>query len=184
MQREIIHITRVMTIIALFMGLVFFVLGLSFGKGTLIASIFALSLIVANVPEGLLPTITLSLSLASQRMARRQALIKNLDSVETLGSATVICTDKTGTLTRNEMTAKSILLAGGEEVTISGEGYRERCRPARSPAHRQPPELPRQHRPGCPARRSDRTRPGCGGPQKRACIADPDGKNPRKHLHQ
>ncbi|OGQ95642.1 MAG: ATPase [Deltaproteobacteria bacterium RIFOXYD12_FULL_57_12] len=125
MQREIIHITRVMTIIALFMGLVFFVLGLSFGKGTLIASIFALSLIVANVPEGLLPTITLSLSLASQRMARRQALIKNLDSVETLGSATVICTDKTGTLTRNEMTAKSILLAGGEEVTISGEGYRE-----------------------------------------------------------
>jgi sodium/potassium-transporting ATPase subunit alpha len=68
------------------------------------ASIFALSLIVSNVPEGLLPTITLSLSLASQRMAKRNALIKNLDSVETLGSASVICTDKTGTLTRNEMT--------------------------------------------------------------------------------
>ncbi|MBU0481058.1 MAG: cation-transporting P-type ATPase [Proteobacteria bacterium] len=125
MQREIIHITRILTIIALLMGLVFFALGLFSGKGPLLASIFALSLIVANVPEGLLPTITLSLSLASQRMARRNALIKNLDSVETLGSATVICTDKTGTLTRNEMTLKEIRLAGGELVKVSGEGYRE-----------------------------------------------------------
>jgi len=125
MQREIIHITRILTVIALLMGCVFFALGLFSGKGALMASIFALSLIVANVPEGLLPTITLSLSLASQRMARRNALIKNLDSVETLGSATVICTDKTGTLTRNEMTLKLLWLAGGEEVRISGEGYRE-----------------------------------------------------------
>jgi len=125
MQREIINITRILTLIALLMGCVFFSLGLFSGKGVLLASIFALSLIVANVPEGLLPTITLSLSLASQRMARRQALIKNLDSVETLGSATVICTDKTGTLTRNEMTVKAIWLTGEEEITITGEGYRE-----------------------------------------------------------
>ena len=125
MQREIIRITRILTVIALIMGLVFFVLGLFSAKGTLMASIFALSLIVANVPEGLLPTITLSLSLASQRMAKRNALIKNLDSVETLGSASVICTDKTGTLTRNEMTVRSIWLTGGELVNISGEGYRE-----------------------------------------------------------
>ncbi|MGW8287379.1 MAG: cation-translocating P-type ATPase [Desulfobulbales bacterium] len=125
MQREIIRITRILTIIALIMGLVFFVLGLFSAKGALMASIFALSLIVANVPEGLLPTITLSLSLASQRMAKRNALIKNLDSVETLGSASVICTDKTGTLTRNEMTVRSIWLTGGELISISGEGYRE-----------------------------------------------------------
>ncbi|MDO8948103.1 MAG: cation-transporting P-type ATPase [Desulfocapsaceae bacterium] len=125
MQREIIHITRILTVIALLMGCVFFALGFFSGKGILMASIFALSLIVANVPEGLLPTITLSLSLASQRMARRNALIKNLDSVETLGRATVICTDKTGTLTRNEMTLKLIWLAGGEDVNILGEGYRE-----------------------------------------------------------
>ncbi len=125
MQREIIRITRILTVIALIMGLVFFVLGLFSAKGALMASIFALSLIVANVPEGLLPTITLSLSLASQRMAKRNALIKNLDSVETLGSASVICTDKTGTLTRNEMTMRSIWLTGGELVNISGEGYRE-----------------------------------------------------------
>jgi sodium/potassium-transporting ATPase subunit alpha len=125
MQREIIHITKILTIIAVLMGCVFFALGLFSGKGALTASIFALSLIVANVPEGLMPTITLSLSLASQRMARRNALIKNLDSVETLGSATVICTDKTGTLTRNEMTLKLLWLAGGEKVSVGGEGYRE-----------------------------------------------------------
>lgn len=123
MQKEIVRITQILTIIAIFMGIIFFVLGLFSDKGVLIASIFALSLIVANVPEGLLPTITLSLSLASQRMAKRNALIKNLDSVETLGSATVICTDKTGTLTRNEMSLKHIFLSGGEVINISGEGY-------------------------------------------------------------
>lgn len=123
MQKEIISITKILTIIAIFMGIIFFALGLFSDKGVLIASIFALSLIVANVPEGLLPTITLSLSLASQRMAKRNALIKNLDSVETLGSATVICTDKTGTLTKNEMTLKHIYLSSGESVNISGDGY-------------------------------------------------------------
>ena len=125
MQREIIHITRILTLIALLMGVFFFALGLFSGKGIMPASTFAIALIVANVPEGLLPTIALSLSLASQRMARRNALIKNLDSVETLGSVTVICTDKTGTLTRNEMTVKHLWLVGGEQIAISGEGYRE-----------------------------------------------------------
>lgn len=123
MQKEVIHITHILTVIALAMGLIFFLLGLFSDQSLLMAAIFALSLIVANVPEGLLPTITLSLSLASQRIAQRNALIKNLDSVQTLGSVTVICTDKTGTLTRNEMTLKELTLSGGEEVTISGEGY-------------------------------------------------------------
>ena len=125
MQKEIIRITRILTVIAVAMGIVFFFLGLFSDKGVLLASIFALSLIVANVPEGMLPTITLALSMASQRMARRNALIKNLDSVQTLGSATVICTDKTGTLTRNEMTLKELYLCGGERVVLSGEGYFE-----------------------------------------------------------
>ena len=123
MQKEVIRITHILTIIALAMGVVFFALGIFSDQNLLMAAIFALSLIVANVPEGMLPTITLSLSLASQRMAKRNALIKNLDSVQTLGSATVICTDKTGTLTRNEMTLKELMLSGGELVTISGEGY-------------------------------------------------------------
>lgn len=123
MQKEIIRITRILTIIALIMGVLFFVLGFFSDKGILLSAIFALSLIVANVPEGLLPTITLSLSRASQRMARRQALVKNLDSVETLGSTSVICTDKTGTLTRNEMTLKKAFLPTGEEIEFSGDGY-------------------------------------------------------------
>ncbi|KQC05591.1 MAG: ATPase [Methanoculleus sp. SDB] len=123
MQQEIIRITRILTAAALLVGAVFFVLGFVSGRGFFISAIFALSLIVANVPEGMLPTITLSLSLASQHMARRNALIKNLDSVQTLGSATVICSDKTGTITRNEMTLKELYLAGGEVVSVSGEGY-------------------------------------------------------------
>lgn len=123
MQLEIIRITRILTLAALLVGGVFFLLGILSGQGFLIAAIFALSLIVANVPEGMLPTITLSLSLASQNMARRNALIKNLDSVQTLGSATVICTDKTGTITRNEMTLKEIYLASGDAVSVTGDGY-------------------------------------------------------------
>ncbi len=124
-QKEIMRITHILTIIAILMGIVFFALGLMSEKGFLMASIFALSLIVANVPEGMLPTITLALSMASQRMARRNALIKNLDSVQTLGSATVICTDKTGTLTKNEMTAKALYLSSGEHIEITGSGYFE-----------------------------------------------------------
>ncbi|PLA73494.1 ATPase, partial [Hydrogenovibrio sp. SC-1] len=124
-EKEIRHMTSVLTLLALAAGVVFFLLGWFSERGVLISAIFALSLIVANVPEGLLPTITLSLSLASQRMAKRQALIKNLNSVETLGSATVICTDKTGTLTKNEMTAKMIYLADGSTVSITGGGYLE-----------------------------------------------------------
>ena len=125
MQLEIVRITRILTLAALLVGGVFFVLGVVSGQGWLVAAIFALSLIVANVPEGMLPTITLSLSLASRNMAKRNALIKNLDSAQTLGSATVICTDKTGTITRNEMTVKEIRLAGGEAISVSGEGYFE-----------------------------------------------------------
>jgi sodium/potassium-transporting ATPase subunit alpha len=123
MEIEIGRITRILTFAALIVGGIFFILGYLSGRGLLIAAIFALSLIVANVPEGMLPTITLSLSIASRNMAARNALIKNLDAVQTLGSATVICTDKTGTLTRNEMTLREMYLTSGEEITVTGEGY-------------------------------------------------------------
>jgi sodium/potassium-transporting ATPase subunit alpha len=122
-QKEVSRIVHIFTIIALTMGIVFLILGIFSDQTFLMAAIFALSLIVANIPEGLLPTITLSLSLASQRMAKRNALIKNLDSVQTLGSVTVICTDKTGTLTRNEMTLKEITLSGGENIILNKDGY-------------------------------------------------------------
>jgi P-type E1-E2 ATPase len=83
--------------------------------------VFFIGLFVANVPEGLLPTVTLSLAMGVQRMAKRHALVKNLPSVETLGCTTVICCDKTGTLTQNLMMATEIAI-DGKVVQVSGIG--------------------------------------------------------------
>jgi sodium/potassium-transporting ATPase subunit alpha len=103
LQKETIKVTRVLAVISLAMGTAFFTIGLWTGLGFWISTIFGIGIIVANVPEGLLPTVTLALAMSSQRMAKRNALIKHLPSVETLGCTTVICTDKTGTLTENRM---------------------------------------------------------------------------------
>ena len=103
LQKEIITVTRIVAAISLAMGGLFFTVGLWAGLGFWISAIFGIGIIVANVPEGLLPTVTLALAMSSQRMAKRNALIKHLPSVETLGCTTVICTDKTGTLTENRM---------------------------------------------------------------------------------
>jgi sodium/potassium-transporting ATPase subunit alpha len=103
LQREITKITRIVAVIATAMGVVFFGVGFLAGRTFWANFLFAVGIIVANVPEGLLPTVTLALAMGSQRMAKRNALIKTLTSVETLGSVTVICTDKTGTLTQNRM---------------------------------------------------------------------------------
>ncbi len=123
LQREIRTVTRVISAVAVGAGAVFFVLAAFLAHMGLTESfLFALGMIVAFVPEGLLPTVTLSLAMGMRRMAQRNALVKRLSCVETLGCATVICTDKTGTITENEMTVRHIRLAGGT-YAVTGAGY-------------------------------------------------------------
>lgn len=123
LQKELGRVTRRVTVLAVSIGAFFFIAAIFFAKISLAESfIFAMGMIVAFVPEGMLPTVTLSLAMGVQRMARRHALIKKLSSVETLGSTSVICTDKTGTLTQNEMTVRNIWL-GGKSLTVNGVGY-------------------------------------------------------------
>jgi len=123
LQQQLGRTTWIIAAIAITEGIAFFLLGLLAIRLPLAAVlIFAVGVITANVPEGLLPTLTLSLAVATQRMARRRALVKKLSSVETLGSTTVICTDKTGTLTQNEMTVRS-LWAAGTSYDVTGVGY-------------------------------------------------------------
>jgi magnesium-transporting ATPase (P-type) len=123
LQKELESVTRVVTLLAFAIGLVFFVVGTMLGGlSTVSAFLFAIGIIVANVPEGLLPTLTLSLALGVRRMAGRKALVKRLSSVETLGATTVILTDKTGTITENEMTVRQ-LWTSGFDYRVSGTGY-------------------------------------------------------------
>ncbi len=112
LQREIAHLSRVIGLMALGIGVVFFFIGQSLHLGPWQNLIFAIGIIVANVPEGLLPTVTLALAMAAQRMAKRNALIRRLPAVEALGEATVICTDKTGTLTQNRMEVRQVYVDG------------------------------------------------------------------------
>jgi calcium-translocating P-type ATPase len=112
LQKEIQRLSGMVAVLAVGLGVIFFFVGRGLGLPFWSNFLFAIGVIVANVPEGLLPTVTLALAKGSQRMARKNALIRHLPSVETLGSATVICTDKTGTLTQNRMEVKSLFLSG------------------------------------------------------------------------
>jgi calcium-translocating P-type ATPase len=113
LEREVRRVAWLIALVAVGIGLAFLPLGLFAGLPLADAASFAIGLIVANVPEGLLPTITLALAIGVRQLARSGALVKRLSAIETLGSTTVICSDKTGTLTENRMRVIALATAGG-----------------------------------------------------------------------
>ena len=130
LQREIRHLTRQASFIAIGLAIIIFAVG-AYDTRTMVfeeenrlfkSFIFALGVLVATVPEGLPTTLTLSLAMAVQRLAQRGVLVKRLGMVETLGNISVICTDKSGTLTQNQMTVREIWVSG-KRLKVGGVGY-------------------------------------------------------------
>ncbi len=147
LERQVRRVTWIIAAVAVVVGVAFVPVGLAAGLGWAAAITFSIGLIVANVPEGLLPTITLALASGVRQLARKGAVVKRLSAVETLGSVTVICTDKTGTLTENRMRVTRLWLLGAElDVAAAADDPRARllattaatCTTAEAPSDAQP----------------------------------------------
>ena len=122
LARELHRVVRIIAVIAVGMGAAFFVVTLALGERPSQGLMFAIGVTVALVPEALLPTVTLTLAWGAEQMAHRHVLVRDLEAVETLGSTTIICTDKTGTLTRNQMTVVEAWVPGGA-AHVDAAGY-------------------------------------------------------------
>jgi magnesium-transporting ATPase (P-type) len=122
LTRELARVVRAIAVISVSVGGAFFGLTWLLGDSLSDGLVFAIGVTVALVPEALLPTVTLSLAWGAEQMAHRRVLVRHLEAVETLGSTTFICTDKTGTLTRNEMTVVAVWTPTGS-AAVSGPGY-------------------------------------------------------------
>jgi len=126
LEKQVKRVAWIIAAVAVGAGLAFLPAGVAAGMGWAAAASFSVGMIVANVPEGLLPTITLALAIGVRELASRNAVVKKLSVVETLGSATVICTDKTGTLTQNRMQVTEVWLPGEQQP--DGPEHAARCR--------------------------------------------------------
>jgi Ca2+-transporting ATPase len=122
LTRKIDQFSKVLLVVIVVLAALTFVIGLVRGEDIVEMFRASIALAVAAIPEGLPAAVTVTLAIGVNRMAKRRAIIRKLPAVETLGSTMVICTDKTGTLTQNEMTVQR-LVAGGEESRVSGVGY-------------------------------------------------------------
>jgi calcium-translocating P-type ATPase len=121
LETQVKRVAKLIAVVSIVVAAAFLPLGLAAGLSTGAAISFAIGMLVANVPEGLLPTITLALAAGVQTLAKRGAVVKRLSAVETLGSTTVICTDKTGTLTQNRMQVTDLWTFAGA-ATCADDG--------------------------------------------------------------
>ncbi|RKX62428.1 MAG: cation-transporting P-type ATPase [Thermodesulfobacteriota bacterium] len=122
LTRKIAHFSHVLLYMILALAAVTVVVGVARGQSIFDMFMAAVALAVGAIPEGLPAAVTITLAIGVSRMARRKAIIRNLPAVETLGSTTVICSDKTGTLTENQMTVQEIF-AGDRRFEVTGVGY-------------------------------------------------------------